>query len=268
MPQLSVGEYSLVYNMFSFTFAAMLASFVYFVLIRGQVAPEYRNALTMSSLVVVVAGYHYFRIFQSWEAAYVLENGVYVASGKPFNDAYRYIDWLLTVPLLVAELVAVMKLDAKRTFSLSVRLAGAAALMVILGYPGEIAADTGTRALWGAISTVPFVYILFVLFTELGGAMKNQPDQARILIRNIRYLLLATWGFYPIVYLFPILGIGGAGTAGIAAGTLVLVQVGYCIADVAAKCGYGVMIYWIARAKTEADGWSPAQAALSPASGD
>jgi bacteriorhodopsin len=257
VPTLTAAEYTLVYNAFSFTFAAMFASFLFFVLSRGQIAPAYRSALTMSALVVAIAGYHYFRIFESWGAAFVIdEAGNYVASGAPFNDAYRYIDWLLTVPLLVAELVAVMKLS-KGSGGLTFRLATAAALMVILGYPGEVSTDMGTRALWGAISTVPFVYILWVLFRELGPAIDRQTGQAKVLLRNIRLLLLATWGFYPIVYLLPILGIEPTSA-------LVAVQIGYCIADVAAKCGYGIMIYAIAREKSIADGYNP-EAVPAPA---
>jgi bacteriorhodopsin len=252
MPQLSIAEYSLVYNAFSFTFAAMLGSFIFFVLARQQVAVQYRGALMMSAIVVAVAGYHYFRILESWSGAFVLTNGVYTATGTPFNDAYRYVDWLLTVPLLVAELVAVLYLPRERAGSMTLRLMAAAALMVVLGYPGEIAADTGTRAFWGFLSTLPFLYVLYVLFGELGQAIERQPGQARVLVRNIRLLLLATWGFYPIVYLLPILGVSGVGA-------LLAVQVGYCIADVAAKCGYGVMIYAIARAKTEAEEPQPAR---------
>ncbi len=250
MPNLSASEFSLVYNAFSFTFAAMFATFIYLVLNRTSVAPKYRNAITMSALVVAIAGYHYLRIFESWSAAFVLgPDGAYTASGKPFNDAYRYIDWLLTVPLLVAELVAVMSLAPGKKGWMIFRLATAAALMVILGYPGEIAADTGTRALWGFISTLPFVYILYELFIGLGPAIAKETGEAKVLLRNIRLLLLATWGFYPIVYLIPILSGGAEMTAGV----ILAVQIGYCIADVAAKCGYGLMIFAIAKAKTEAE---------------
>ncbi len=258
MPELSASEFSLVYNAFSFTFAAMFATFIYLVLSRNNVAPKYRNALTMSALVVAIAGYHYLRIFESWQAAFVInEQGVYVASGKPFNDAYRYIDWLLTVPLLVAELVAVMTI-AKGKGWLTFRLALAAALMIILGYPGEIATDTGTRAFWGLLSTLPFVYILIELFFRLEPAIQKETGEAKVLLRNIRLLLFATWGFYPIVYLIPIISSGAA----ISAGVLLAVQVGYCIADVAAKCGYGIMIYAIAKAKTDAE---PASVEMAPA---
>merc|ERR1712166_1389513 len=67
--------------------------------------------------------YHYFRIFSSFEDAKYLE--------KPFNDAYRYVDWLLTVPLLLTELVLVMELGAQETRTTCLKLGGAAALIII-----------------------------------------------------------------------------------------------------------------------------------------
>ena len=82
--------------MLSLAIAAMLGSFVFFVISRNQLAYKFRPAMIMSSLVVGIAGYHYWRIFNSWSEAYTLADGVYVASGVPFNDAYRYVDWLLT----------------------------------------------------------------------------------------------------------------------------------------------------------------------------
>lgn len=260
MPDLTIAQFDLVYNLFSFTFATMFAAFIFFVLVRSQLAPQYRGAMIMSALVVAIAGYHYLRIFESWDAAYTLEGGVYVASGALFNDAYRYIDWLLTVPLLVAELIFVI--NPRNRGRLTFTLATAAALMVILGYPGEIATDTATRALWGFLSTLPFLYIVWRLFGGLGDAMAEQPERVRVLIRNTRLLLLATWGFYPIVYLLPILGVTGASA-------VVAIQVGYCIADVAAKAGYGLMIYAIANEKSKAAGWQyTANAQAVPAAGD
>lgn len=249
LPTLSIGEYSLVYNMLSFTIASMLAAFAFFIMSRSNLAPKYRTSMMVSALVVGIAAYHYWRIFGSWEAAYTLVGGVYEPSGEPFNDAYRYVDWLLTVPLLLVELVLVMGLTRDRQGSLLSRLIIASGLMIALGYPGEIAADNGTRALWGTLSSIPFAYILFVLWGELGKAINNQPPRAQVLLKNIRLLLLFTWGFYPITYMAPFIGLSGAGAE-------IAIQVGYCIADVAAKAGYGVMIYAIARAKTEADGWT------------
>jgi len=252
LPTLTAGQFSLVYNMLSLAIAAMLASFAFFVMARQQVSPRFRPALVMSSLVVGIAGYHYLRIFESWDHAFTLTNGNYVPSGKPFNDAYRYVDWMLTVPLLVAELVAVLQLPKAIGSSLTTRLIVATVLMLVTGYVGEVSGDMGTRNLWGIISSVPFAYIVYVLFVELKKAAANQAGEVQHKLFMTQLLLLATWGFYPITYGLPVwFGASFLGSSGIVA-----IQVGYSLADITAKCGYGLMIYSIARAKMEADGES------------
>lgn len=257
LPTLSFGEYQLVYNMLSFAIAAMLGSFVFFVLARQQLTAKYRPALVMSALVVGIAAYHYIRIFESWGAAYALEGSSYVATGEPFNDAYRYVDWLLTVPLLLAELVAVMGLARAKRAPLMAKLSIAAVLMILLGYPGEITQEPMMKHVWGIASSVPFVYILYVLWGELGKVIERESDRVRSLFKGARLMILGTWGFYPIAYLLTTFEVGGAfATVG--------VQVGYSIADVAAKCGYGVLIYAIARAKMEAEGVEVADATGQP----
>ena len=254
LPSLTIGEYSLVYNMFSFTIAAMMAAGLFFILAQKRVAPQYRLSLFVSTLVVGIAAYHYFRITNSWVDAYELSGASYVASGTPFNDAYRYVDWMLTVPLLLVELILVLNLAREKSGPMLAKLVVAAGLMIGLGYPGEIATGDGTRALWGFLSTVPFVYILYVLWGQLGKVMPDQPPRVRILFRNIRLLLLGTWGFYPLVYMAPFAGLEGT-TA------VVAIQVGYSVADVLAKAAYGVMIYAIAREKSLSEGYSLQQAA-------
>ena len=113
MPTIEIGQYLLVYNAFSFTFATMAAATIFLWFGRSQVGPGYKTALTISGLVTAIAAYHYFRIFESWETAYEVRDGVITVTGLAFNDAYRYVDWLLTVPLLLIELVLVMKLPAE-----------------------------------------------------------------------------------------------------------------------------------------------------------
>ena len=259
LPTLTPGQYSLVYNMFSFTIATMTASFVFFVMARNNLAPKYRISMMISALVVFIAGYHYFRIFNSWEGAYALSEtaGMYEATGEQFNDAYRYVDWLLTVPLLTVELVLVMGLPKNERGPLAAKLGFAAALMIVLGYPGEVSGDAslfGTRGLWGFLSTLPFVYILYVLFTQLGDTIQRQSSRVATLLSNARLLLLATWGFYPIAYMIP-MAFPEAFPSN-TPGTIVALQVGYTIADILAKAGYGVIIYNIAKAKSEEEGYN------------
>ncbi len=248
-PALSMNQYSLVTNLMSLTVATMGAAALFFFLSRQLVSAKYRLALTVSGLVVSIACYHYFRILESFSAAYKLDitSLSYVATGIPFNDAYRYADWLLTVPLLLVELIAVLGLAKKESGALLGKLTIAAVLMIALGYPGEVSSDAGTRWFWGWLSTVPFLYIIYVLFVQLSGAVDRQVDQARVLIRNARLLILATWGFYPIAYTIGTLGLGSG------ASTEVAIQVGYTLADITAKAGLGVFIFSIARVKTAAE---------------
>lgn len=240
-------QFSLVYNAFSFTFATMAAATAFLWLSRAQVAPAYRTALTISGLVTGIAAYHYFRIFESWNDAYTFKDGIVLATGFAFNDAYRYVDWLLTVPLLLVELILVMRLSRDETTSKTIRLGSAAALMIVLGYPGEIATDIPTRALWGTLSAIPFVYIVWELFRGLGASIDQQPTTARNLVRKARLLTFASWGFYPIVYMAPYAGLTG--------GTVTTtIQIGYTIADIVAKAGLGILIFLISVRKSEADG--------------
>ncbi len=243
MDALSAGQFSLVYNAFSFAFATMAAAAIFLWLGRSQVTTSYKTAVTLSGLVCAIAAYHYFRIFESWIAAYGLSDGVVTATNVAFNDAYRYVDWLLTVPLLLIELVLVMRLSDEETMSKSVRLGSAAALMIILGYPGEIAADNYHRVIWGTASAIPFIYIVYELFRGLGASIERQPDNVRGLVKQARLLTFASWGFYPIVYMIPYTNLSG--------GSVVTgVQIGYTIADLVAKAGVGVLVYLIAVRKS------------------
>ncbi|WP_425145655.1 bacteriorhodopsin-like [Deinococcus sp.] len=244
-PTLTAGQFDTVYNFFSFAIAAMGASAVFFFLARSQVAPKYRIALLITGLVVTIAGYHYFRIFNSWDAAYSLKGGSYAPTGIPFNDAYRYVDWLLTVPLLLLETVAVLALPAVQARSLAWKLVIASAFMIALGYPGEVGNLTA-RFWWGLASTIPFVYILYVLWVDLARSMDRQPAEVKVYVRNMRLLLLASWGVYPVAYALPLLGIAGAGAT-------VGVQVGYTIADVLAKPIFGLLVFTIALLKSQQD---------------
>lgn len=246
---LTSGQYATVYNLFSLVIASMLFTAFFLLLSQGRVAPRYRTALVVSAIVCGIAAYHYFRIFENLKESYpagATTGADHVLSNIGFNEAYRYVDWLLTVPLLLVETIAVMALARSASRALLWKLVPASALMILLGYPGEIATDMGARALWGGLSTIPFLYLLWVLFVELSKSVDRQPIQVQNSIKRLRISLLALWGVYPIVYLFPIIGgefFGGANG-------FVVRQAGYSIADILAKAAYGLVIYKIARVKS------------------
>jgi bacteriorhodopsin len=239
-----VQAYQLVYNFMSLAIAAMGSSFFFFVSARGALKPENRMAVTLSATVVLIALYHYVRIFDSWVATVGGSQGT-------FNEAYRYVDWILTVPLLVAELVLVLRLDKKLESTLLRRNVLYAFLMIATGYIGEMDVQTkvdlgSVRTIWGAISSVFFFLILRDLFGGIQDSMKKQSKDVQGIFKVLRVILVATWGVYPIAYLLPTI----AGDLGLAAGDgFVLKQVGYTIADILAKPGYGLLIWRIATLK-------------------
>jgi bacteriorhodopsin len=205
----------------------------------------------MSSMVTFIAGYHYWRIFNSFnEASKDMAVNVSGSQGA-FNEAYRYVDWLLTVPLLLVEVIAVLALTKEISRSLITRLVPASAAMIALGYPGEVSSDKNTAILYGVLSTIPFIYILYVLFVELGKSLERQPAGVAETVGRLRLLLIATWGVYPVSY---ILGMNPSTDMAVAGQQFVGVQIGYTIADILAKCVFGLTILKIARMKSHAEG--------------
>merc|ERR1711937_555811 len=222
------GQYQVVYDCLSFTFASMAASTLFFWLRLGSIHEKYKSALVITGLVTFIAAYHYLRIFESWVDAYEYPkitpdaNGTYeignpVLTGKPFNDAYRYMDWLLTVPLLLIEVVFVMDLSPEETVEKSWKLGVSSALTLIIGMKDAVENDN--------------------IASE---AVKSK-------IRVAQYMTVISWLTYPFVYIIPMFGAKGADA-------IVGIQVGYCVSDIISKCGVGLIVYTITNAKSEALG--------------
>jgi len=239
-------QFNLVYNMFSLGIASMLFTSIFLFIARERVAARYRMAVMISATVTSIAAYHYFRMFDSFNHAFA---GTAENNSDAYNVGYRYVDWLLTVPLLLVEAVAVLGLALAVQRSLLNRLVPAAAAMILLGYPGDAKIDLfGWGAeVWLVLSTIPFLYILFVLFVELGKSLAKQSAEVRKKISLLRLLLLATWGVYPITYIL------GMSADTFDASAFVAREVGYTIADILAKCLFGLMIFSIARIKSAED---------------
>lgn len=258
MEEITTGQFYVVYNALSFTIATFAAATLFFWFGRSQCSPNYRTAMTITGLVTFIALYHYWRMFENWGEAFEVIDGSIEMTGVAYNRAYRYVDWLLTVPLLLIELILVMRLSRQETVSKSVWLGGAAALMIALGYPGEVSEGAGTgRLIWGALSMIPFLYIVYALFVGLSKSIADQPESVRGLVSVARYVVVGSWAFYPVVYFLPFVIPMDGGAA------FATVEVGYTIADITAKAVFGVLIYVIAVRKSEAEGAAPAGAATA-----
>ena len=211
----------------------MFGAFVYFLTQMKAVSKQYQAGIAVSAIVVGIAGYHYYRIWSDFG------EGV-------MNEGYRYADWLITVPLLIVELLIVLGVAQKDRTNLMLKLVPASILMIGLGYPGEVADGNGAKWTFWILALIPFTYILKTLYDELQKAGQRETGAVAKQIKNATYVLLSTWLVYPIAYLFPIFDANSEALE-------TLRQVGYTFADITSKCLYGLMILWIAKARTEVE---------------
>jgi len=168
-------------------------------------------------------------------------------TGTPFNDAYRYMDWLLTVPLLLIEIILVMKLPKEEANSKCWSLGTFSALMILSGYKGELilTGDFTMRWVSWLISMSFFMYIVQTLLVGLSEATNSEEDPAvKELIRAAQVWTVISWCTYPIVYVFPMMGISGPSS-------VVAIQLGYSCSDIISKCGVGLLIYQITNKKSQ-----------------
>jgi bacteriorhodopsin len=243
------AQFQMVYNILSFSLASMMATTVFLWMRTPAIVAKYQTALIISGEVTFIAAYHYIRIFNSWVGAYAydLKHEAPQITGVPFNDAYRYMDWELTVPLLLMEIVLVMKLPDDEATKKCITLGGAAGLMIILGYPGELIVGgmaLATRWTYWFLAMIPFCYIVYELMVGMSAATNAEPnDQLRSVVFRAQWWTVVSWLTYPVVYIFPMIGFRGPGA-------VVAIQCGYCVSDIISKCGVGLIIYQITAAKS------------------
>merc|ERR1711904_210249 len=253
------GQFQVVYDCLSFTFASMAASTLFFWLRLGSIHEKYKSALAITGLVTFIAAYHYLRIFESWVDAYEYpkipadangnyEIGTPALTGKPFNDAYRYMDWLLTVPLLLIEIVFVMDLSPEETVNKATSLGVASGLMIVLGYPGELILkedELSGRWMYWFMAMIPFCYVVYTLLIGLAAATNAEEDpDVRSKIKSAQWMTVISWLTYPFVYIIPMFGATGAKA-------VVGIQLGYCFSDIVSKCGVGLLIFTITSMKSK-----------------
>merc|ERR1712113_86850 len=244
-------QYQAVYNVLSFSLASMMATTMYLWFRAFAVNDKYQSAVLISGLVTFIAAYHYIRIFNSWVDAYEYKTGELVngamelqaptLTGVPFNDAYRYMDWLLTVPLLLIEILLVMKLDENVFHRKAWTLGLGSALMIVSGYYGELVVTGDLTPRWHCwfASMLFFLYIVYELLVGLASATNLETDpEVKSKIKVAQIMTVISWCTYPAVYLFPMLGIN-------ASSAVVSIQIGYCASDIIFKCGVGLLIYQI-----------------------
>lgn len=220
-------------------YMAMFAASVFFFFERTSVDSKWKISLLVSGLITGIAAVHYFYM-----------RDYYMATGEN-PTALRYIDWTLTVPLMCVEFYLLTK-AAGAKLSLLWKLILASVFMLVTGYIGEAfnppGGSTSHSVLWGVLSTLGYVYVLYsAWFGEVAQLAKNSNSAAvERGVRTLAWFVLVGWAIYPIGYMC--MEGGWLNTAlGWQSSN---VDLFYNIADAVNKIGFGLVVYSIAISET------------------
>jgi len=278
--------YDMVSHILTLAFAVMLAALFYFVLTLRTVAPRYRISSVLSVVVMVSAFLILFAQQQSWQNGFTYNpaTGTYVSSFAlagagatdavaatdqlAFTNGFRYLNWLIDVPMLLFQILFVVEISKTRRTSLRNIFFVAGALMIITGYIGqfyEVSPGGGPDMVpflgWGAVSTVFFVIVLWQMYGLLREARTNLSDAAGAWVGRIWWLFLISWMLYPGAYLAPLLLDGAAtlvdpaGVGSLSEIAVVARQITFTIADISSKVIYGILLTIVAQIRSEEDGY-------------
>ena len=200
--------------------AAMVAATFFFWVERDRAVGKWKTSLTVAAMVTGIAAIHYFYM-----------RGVWIDTGDS-PTVFRYVDWLLTVPLQIVEFYLILAAIAVVAVSVFWRLLVASIVMLVGGYLGEV----GTIGYWAGfiIGMAGWIYIIYEVFAGEASQISASKGTAasKKAFNALRLIVTVGWAIYPIGY---VLGAGGDG-----APNLNLV---YNLADFVNKIAFGVVIW-------------------------
>ena len=199
-----------------------LAATAFFFLERGSVAPAWRVSITVAGLVTGIAFIHYMYMREVW-----------IGTGES-PTVYRYIDWLITVPLLMLEFYFVLAAVKKVPSSVFWKLLIGSLVMLIGGYAGE--AGYVSAMVGFIVGMAGWIYILYEIFSgEAGKAAAKSGNKALVTAFGaMRMIVTVGWAIYPLGYVFGYL------TGGVDANSLNVI---YNLADFLNKIAFGLVIW-------------------------
>ena len=223
-------------NYVAFTFfvgtMAMMAACVFFFFELNNVPQRWRTSVLVSGLITFIAAVHYY-----YMRGYNLETG----ESPVF---FRYVDWILTVPLMCVEFYLITK-KAGAKAGLLWQLIFVSVIMLVTGYIGEAIYGKETQSwIWGLISGLAYFYIVYLVwFGEVAKLAGNAGPAVTKAVKILGWFVLVGWAIYPIGYI--------AGTAGGLFGFRVFeglsMDIVYNIGDAINKIGFGLVIYTLAQ---------------------
>ena len=212
---------------------ALMASTAFFFLERDRVSAKWKTSLTVSGLVTFVAAVHYLYMREVW-----------VSTGTS-PTVFRYIDWLITVPLLMIEFYLILSAITKVPAGVFWRLMIGTLVMLVGGYLGE----AGYMAVLPAfiIGMVGWAYILYEIFMGEAGKINanSAPASVQSAFNTMRLIVTIGWAIYPLGYFFGYL------TGSSPESSANALNIIYNLADVLNKIAFGLIIWTVAVKESE-----------------
>ncbi len=211
--------------------AAMVAATFFFWVERDRAVGKWKTSLTVAAMVTGIAAIHYFYMRGVW-----IDSVAASASGEGNSPTvFRYVDWLLTVPLQIVEFYLILAAIAVVKSSIFWRLLIASVIMLVAGYLGEIE-EIGTW-LGFAIGMLAWLYIIYEIFAGEASQINASKGTAasQRAFSALRLIVTIGWAIYPIGYVVGYMGMGSVDNLNII----------YNLADFINKIAFGVVI-WVA----------------------
>ena len=212
---------------------ALVAATAFFFMETQRVSGKWKTSLTVSGLVTLVAAVHYFYMRDVW-----------VATGET-PLVYRYIDWLITVPLLMVEFYLILRAITNVSGGIFWRLMIGTMVMLVGGYMGE--AGYINAMLGFIVGMAGWAYILYEIFFGEAGkvAAEKAPPSVQSAFVTMRWIVTIGWAIYPIGYFMGYFTGAGPEEASNALNII------YNLADVVNKIAFGVIIWNVAVTESE-----------------
>jgi sensory rhodopsin len=226
-------------NYVAFTFfigtMAMMAASVFFFFELNNTSAKWRTSVLVSGLITFIAAVHYYYM-----------RGYNLATGDS-PTFFRYVDWILTVPLMCVEFYLITK-KAGAKVSLLWKLIFASIVMLVTGYFGETI-DRAHSVMWGVLSGAAYFYIAYLIwFGEVAQLAQNAGPQVAKATRVLAWFVLVGWAIYPLGYILGTPGgLFGMQLVSDPAAASHSMDIVYNIADAINKIGFGLVIYTLSR---------------------
>lgn len=212
-----------------------IAATVYFLFLMTKAPATGRHFFIITAVITGVAGFFYLTMATGATASLVGDRIFYWG---------RYIDWVITTPLLLLDLALLALANWRREVDLIATLIGLDLFMILTGLLAGSRVSAFGAGFWFIVSTAAMIVLLYLVYTRLFAAASNQSDSVQGVFRTLALLTIVLWSLYPIVWLLGTEGFGAVGS-----GMEIFL---FLILDFLAKIGFGFLLLSNRQALTDA----------------